>query len=321
MKFKNIIQIAGIIDQPEADLLMQCGVEWLGFPLRLSVNREDLSEDEAAVVIRNIPSPHVPVLITYLDRAADIAEFCGRLGVGMVQLHGAIAISEITELKSIAPSLQIIKSLIVKGDNLAQLLESLVEYAPYADAFITDTFDPATGASGATGKVHDWSISRELVENSSKPIILAGGLTPENVRAAILAVRPAGVDAHTGVEALNGRKGPERVRRFVTEAREAFRQLERDEEYDNDIDPEVPVDGVLDLHTFSPKEVKDLVPEYIRACREKGIYQIRIIHGKGTGTLRRTVQALLDRSTEVESYATADGPGGGWGATLVVLRR
>ncbi|MCK4716288.1 MAG: Smr/MutS family protein [Candidatus Marinimicrobia bacterium] len=84
---------------------------------------------------------------------------------------------------------------------------------------------------------------------------------------------------------------------------------------------EIPINGVLDLHTFHPKEVKKLVPDYLKACREKGIYQVRIIHGKGTGTLRKIVQSTLSRLPEVESFNTVEGTGGGWGATSVVLRR
>ena len=81
----------------------------------------------------------------------------------------------------------------------------------------------------------------------------------------------------------------------------------------------IPIDGTLDLHTFQPKEVKDLVPEYLIACRDKGILQVRIIHGKGTGTLQRTVHAILKNLPSVESFKIADESAGGWGATIVLL--
>ncbi len=84
---------------------------------------------------------------------------------------------------------------------------------------------------------------------------------------------------------------------------------------------EVPIDGVLDLHTFNPKEIKDLVPDYLEACLQKGIYNVRIIHGKGIGNLRRTVHAILSRHPEVVSFTLDHPQYGGWGATLVSLRR
>jgi dsDNA-specific endonuclease/ATPase MutS2 len=81
-----------------------------------------------------------------------------------------------------------------------------------------------------------------------------------------------------------------------------------------------PIDGVLDLHTFHPRDVKDLVPEYIKTCRAKGIFQIRIIHGKGTGKLRKIVHSLLDKDITVENYWHEGISAGSWGATIVKLR-
>ena len=82
----------------------------------------------------------------------------------------------------------------------------------------------------------------------------------------------------------------------------------------------VSIDGTLDLHTFQPREVKALLADYIAECRRLGIFEIRIIHGKGTGALRRTVHAALENMPEVAAYRLADESGGGWGATLVRLK-
>jgi DNA-nicking Smr family endonuclease len=84
---------------------------------------------------------------------------------------------------------------------------------------------------------------------------------------------------------------------------------------------ELPIDGTLDLHTFQPKAIKQLIPEYLEECRKLGIFQVRIIHGKGTGALRRTVHALLERLDTVASFRLADETSGSWGATLVCLRK
>ncbi len=82
----------------------------------------------------------------------------------------------------------------------------------------------------------------------------------------------------------------------------------------------LPLDGTLDLHAFAPAEVGDLVPEWIAACHAEGLRALRIVHGKGTGALRRTVEALLARHPLVRAFRTAGEDGGGWGATLVELR-
>jgi DNA-nicking Smr family endonuclease len=83
---------------------------------------------------------------------------------------------------------------------------------------------------------------------------------------------------------------------------------------------ELPIDGVLDLHTFAPREVGDLIPEWIEACKARDIRELRIVHGKGSGALRRSVHAILDRRADVLSYQLAPPERGGWGATLVTLR-
>jgi hypothetical protein len=82
---------------------------------------------------------------------------------------------------------------------------------------------------------------------------------------------------------------------------------------------EIPVDGILDLHTFRPSEVKGLIPEYLKACLEKGIFRVLIIHGKGSGALLRTVHSILKKTPEVASFELAGPEEGGWGATIVRL--
>lgn len=83
----------------------------------------------------------------------------------------------------------------------------------------------------------------------------------------------------------------------------------------------LPITGELDLHTFRPEDLGELIPAYLAASAARGIREVRIVHGKGTGTLRTTVQTLLRRSPLVASFRTGDEHSGSWGATIATLRR
>jgi DNA-nicking Smr family endonuclease len=92
---------------------------------------------------------------------------------------------------------------------------------------------------------------------------------------------------------------------------------------DEHLQDPVPIDinGVIDLHHFSPKDLKYLIPDYLAECAKKNIYEVKIIHGKGKGVLRRTVHSLLHNNPDVLSYRLAPEQGGSWGATIVQLRQ
>lgn len=221
-KNSQLIQVAGVLDWPEAQLLVDEGVDAIGFPFGLPVHKEDLTILEIEHIVRKIPNHIEAVLITYFDNADRIHEVCQKTRIKTIQIHGDISYSEIQELKSINPEYKLIKSLVVKANNLSELKQSIIQFSPFIHGFITDTHDPITGADGATGKTHDWNVSRELVEDSPHRVILAGGLKPQNVGEAIKAARPAGVDVHTGIEGKDGRKDVELLKAFIREARLAF---------------------------------------------------------------------------------------------------
>jgi DNA-nicking Smr family endonuclease len=84
---------------------------------------------------------------------------------------------------------------------------------------------------------------------------------------------------------------------------------------------EMPIEDVLDLHTFLPKEIPDLLEDYLSACQEEGLLEVRIIHGKGKGIQKARVVSLLKKNPLVKSLRPAGEDAGGWGATLVTLHR
>lgn len=222
---KPVIQAAGVRSFEDARTLVECGFRFIGFPLRLAFHPVDISEQETKDIIARLPRNIHPVLITYETSPSELINLIQYLDVKIIQIHAEIDPQVLENLKSSLPDLSIIKSLIVKNDNLEELKHQVNEFAPYANAYITDTFDFATGACGATGKTHNWKISKQIVESSRRPVILAGGLTPQNVANAIAMVEPAGVDVHTGIEDAEGFNNPELCRKFVKRALQSFGEI------------------------------------------------------------------------------------------------
>lgn len=220
-----VIQVAGILNLEEALMVAQAGATHLGFPFALDFHREDITRQEAAFIISRLPESVSPVLITYLNRADEIEGLIHILGCKTVQLHGPVETDEIRRLRKLIPEVEIWKSLVIRPGQSSTTIHEMKAYQSYVDAFITDTFDPETGASGATGKAHDWNVSREINSMSKKPVMLAGGLNPENVAGAIKTVHPAGVDAHTGLENAAGEKDRYLVHRFIESALGAFQSM------------------------------------------------------------------------------------------------
>lgn len=220
----GMIQVAGVRSLDEGRMLLDCGVDLLGFPLRLPVHAADISEDQARGIIQTL-GPWRCVLITYEDDPDRLLELCQFVGAQTVQIHAALPVSTLALLKKNL-SIQIVKSYVVGREALS--VQDFCEiYSPACDAFITDTFDPVSGACGATGQIHDWAVSAELAQISPRPLVLAGGLNPANVAEAIHQVRPAAVDAHTGLEDAEGFKSKALVQGFVHQARHAFGNLSR----------------------------------------------------------------------------------------------
>jgi phosphoribosylanthranilate isomerase len=213
------VQIAGISSLDDALDAERAGADALGFTVRLPTGVHDgLTEAMARGIIAALPPFVTSVAITYLDSARAAVDLCRYLGVGALQLHGPFPTQELPLIRAALPHLKLIRAVHVTGPEAfaqARALERRV------DALILDTYDPTTGRHGATGKTHDWSISRQIVAQVRVPVILAGGLTPDNVASAIRAVQPWSVDVHTGVERGDGTRDPVALRAFIAQAKAA----------------------------------------------------------------------------------------------------
>ncbi len=211
------VQIAGVSTLEEALALERCGADALGFTVRLPTGvHDELTETKARGIIAALPPFITAVAITYIDSAREAADLCRALGVAAIQLHGECPAREIELLRVVAPHLKIIRVVHVTGDGAVARARALERRV---DAIILDTYDPTTGRGGATGKTHDWAISRRIVDSVRVPVILAGGLTPDNVADAVDAVHPWAVDVHTGVEDADGTRNFTKMRDFIARAK------------------------------------------------------------------------------------------------------
>lgn len=213
------VQIAGVSSLDEAVAAERAGADALGFTVRLPTGVHDgLTEARARSIIRTLPPFVTSVAITYVGTPREAIDLCRYLGVSALQLHGEFSTRGLEMVRAALPHLKIIRAVVVTGP---ESLASASMLARHVDALILDTYDPATGRHGATGKTHDWSVSRTIVETVRAPIILAGGLTPENVADAVRMVRPWAVDVHTGVEEADGTRHIAKIRDFIARAKAA----------------------------------------------------------------------------------------------------
>lgn len=215
------VQIAGVSSLDECLAAERAGADALGFTVRLPTGvHDDLTEAKARSIIAALPPFISTVCITYVGTAREAVDLCRYLGVTALQLHGAFPTHELPLIRAALPHLRLIRAVHVTGEPAIAQARSLDRQV---DGIILDTFDPATGRGGATGKTHDWSISRRIVETMRSPVILAGGLTPDNVGDAIRQVAPWGVDVHTGIEDADGSRNLTKLRAFVERAKSVDR--------------------------------------------------------------------------------------------------
>jgi phosphoribosylanthranilate isomerase len=211
------VKICGIRSDQEAKMAIAAGADAVGFLIGLDYRTDDeVTPAIAAEIISQLPPFISSVLVTHRTDRSSVVEVCREINCNTIQLHGDFPLDEIEPLRRQFPFVRIIKAVhVLDSDSI----EYATRAARKADAILLDTKTDIR--IGGTGITHDWAISAQIVKQSSKPVILAGGLTPDNVCAAVRAVAPYGVDVNSGVENFAGSKSPTKIEAFVRAAKQA----------------------------------------------------------------------------------------------------
>lgn len=211
------VKICGIKRLEDAHLSIKYGADALGFLVgQVHKSSDFLQKEVAKSIISQLPPYCSPVLVTHSINWKEILKLVRYLNVTTVQLPGAITPEDIEQIKKTLPWLKVIKSIHVKNENS---INEGRKYLSYVDAVLPDTFNLKNDQIGGTGLTHDWNISRKMVTEYNKPLILAGGLNPNNIVEAIKFVKPYAIDANSGIKATDGFKDPEKLRLFIERAK------------------------------------------------------------------------------------------------------
>jgi phosphoribosylanthranilate isomerase len=155
-----------------------------------------------------------------IESVLDKIRLIEATGADCIQLHGEEPVEVVADLReSMGNRIRIIKKIGIGGDR-RECLENALAYEDVVDAILLDTAAGLMGEIGGTGKEHDWNISKEITERVKKPVILAGGLNPDNVAKAIALVKPYAVDVSSGVESEVRKKDAVKVKKFVNIAKQ-----------------------------------------------------------------------------------------------------
>jgi phosphoribosylanthranilate isomerase len=221
------IKICGIVHEDDISSSVDAGADALGFLVGITHRAEDsLSLSRAARLMQRVPGHIRTVLVTHRSDPELLIRYVRRTGCRALQIQADITVRDLERVRRALPRICLIKALLVEGGTADTLHRYALERQPFLDAFLCDTADLAEDRIGGTGRVHDWSLSRRLVDGLDRPVLLAGGLSPGNVIEAVRRVRPWGVDVNSGVEASPrsraGRKDRRKLLLFGERARQAL---------------------------------------------------------------------------------------------------
>ncbi|MCX8191834.1 MAG: phosphoribosylanthranilate isomerase [Nitrososphaerales archaeon] len=209
------VKICGITQDEDVRMVCELGADAIGFVVGVPSSPRNLSVERAKSLFKLVSTHIKRVLVTVPQRSGEVLKFYEYLKPDAIQIHGE-EIEDLHELKKELSEVILIRALSMKSKDT--ILRVAIQEAKSFDAILVDSF--AFGKYGGSGKIHDWSISKRIRDAIyPKPLILAGGLTPENVREAIQTVMPYAVDVSTGVELRPGVKDYQKVKSFINNAK------------------------------------------------------------------------------------------------------
>jgi phosphoribosylanthranilate isomerase len=208
------VKICGLTREEDLAVAVAAGADAVGFIVGVPSSPRNLTVEKAEMLLSQVPIFVDSVVVMAPKSIKQLVEVCEGLKPSAIQIHGKEQLDS-SEIREKIKDTRLIKTVYVTESALN---ETAIEDSKMFDALLLDSF--SKGQYGGTGKVHDWTLSRQIKEAVAPvPVILAGGLKPENVKEAILKVQPYAVDVASGVELSPGVKDHEKVRAFVENAK------------------------------------------------------------------------------------------------------
>jgi len=207
------VKICGIRNIEDALKAAEFGADEIGVLVgRVHCSDDFITEKLAKKIVCALHPLCSVVLVTHLRDPREITDLANYIGVNTVQLHGGSTLDEICTIRHSLPNAKLYRAIHVVDKAV---LDDVKYYENSIDALLLDSINFEADQVGGTGIVHDWNLSKVIVNTSDRPVILAGGLNPINVRNAIESVRPFGVDVNSGVKNKCGKKDYQKMRNFI----------------------------------------------------------------------------------------------------------
>lgn len=205
------LKVCCISNVKEAELALEKGADFLGLVGPMPSGPGILSLAEIRVIVQSIPTSAKTILLTSEEDPLSIIKSVSQLAVSAVQIVREIPIAALKQIRVALPDVLIFSVVHVVDE---QSIDTAMGYEGLADYILLDSGKPAKGILGGTGEVHNWNLSRAIVEHLKTPVFLAGGLNPGNVADAISLVKPYGVDLCSGLR-TNDELDPMKLNTFI----------------------------------------------------------------------------------------------------------